>query len=525
MDESWKDRVDRLDGSLFNYVRAGGTTSGDLRSLLALHAALAARGDFDYLEIGSYLGRSLQALIADPRCRQIISIDRRDTISPDVRRQAPEYPGNSTANMRNQLAGVPGAELRKLVTIDASTEDLDPADFGADLCFIDAEHTDAAALRDARFCRAAIRDRGVIVFHDRLLISQGIQAFLGEVGHARSYPLAHDLLVVELGMPSVLSDRRVRAQVPRLTWLILARLGATRAALPLSSMAETVRDLPRRAALSVSAPRRHSRSALASKSPRGRMFEIHTFVDDALYEQMRRSFVDAGFSPDAFVRLTDSRDDPYRAITRIGRESTARYPILCAQAVLADHGAGREELLAAVQWLDAVDPSWVVAGDAGVTRDGVVVGSAGDRPNRCTSGHHLVMTLEDSFLVFNGRHLPRCSDALSGRYLFGSDVCLNARSDGGSAYVIEFPLARPGTSGEDRGAYASARDRFVKVWSEQLAFAYVLTPSDALFISRFRTLRRLFGSSRALKAIARRRDECRGMTRRRCSPPPSSQGA
>src|SRR5439155_3409293 len=120
------DRVDRLDVSLFDQISAGGTSLGDVRSLLALHAALASRGNFDYLEVGSYMGRSMQALVADPRCRTIISIDRRSVATPDVRSYPAAYPDNTTAAMLDSLGDVPGANLDKLIAIDASTEDLSP---------------------------------------------------------------------------------------------------------------------------------------------------------------------------------------------------------------------------------------------------------------------------------------------------------------------------------------------------------------------------------------------------------------
>ena len=50
-----------------------------------LHAAVAERGPFRYLEIGSHLGGSLQALVADPRCMEIVSIDTRPDSQPDDR--------------------------------------------------------------------------------------------------------------------------------------------------------------------------------------------------------------------------------------------------------------------------------------------------------------------------------------------------------------------------------------------------------------------------------------------------------
>src|SRR3954449_2182108 len=45
------DQVDRLDVGLFEHVQRGGTSFEDLTSLLAVHAAIAARGSFDYLEV------------------------------------------------------------------------------------------------------------------------------------------------------------------------------------------------------------------------------------------------------------------------------------------------------------------------------------------------------------------------------------------------------------------------------------------------------------------------------------------
>ena len=62
------DRVETLDVDLFSFVPMQALGS-DKRALLALHAAVAAtETPFAYLEIGSFRGGSLQALVADPRC-------------------------------------------------------------------------------------------------------------------------------------------------------------------------------------------------------------------------------------------------------------------------------------------------------------------------------------------------------------------------------------------------------------------------------------------------------------------------
>src|SRR6476659_3636212 len=129
------ERVDRLDTSLFDQIESGGTSEADVRSLLAMHAALAARAEFRYLERGSYLGRSLQAIIADPRCSQVVSIDRRDEESPDELRTRIVYRDNTTAHMLECLSRVPGADLEKLTTIDAGTDAIEAKSLRADLCF------------------------------------------------------------------------------------------------------------------------------------------------------------------------------------------------------------------------------------------------------------------------------------------------------------------------------------------------------------------------------------------------------
>ena len=508
--------------SLFDPIPGACASSADRCSLLAVHAALAARGDFSYLEVGSYHGASLQSFIVDPRCRGIVSIDRRDAVSPDERPEgAARYPDNTTAWMVQRLSEVPGADVAKLSTVDGTTADVDPASLRVDLCLIDGEHTNAAALRDARFCRRAVGDRGVIVFHDRLITDLGIRRFLSELPRHRAYPLAHDLLVVEIGVPSLLDDPRVRARVPRALWLTVDRLRAMRLVLRLAPMARTARRGSASLAIALGAPRRSRRLAPNAPVTSERPFEVHTFVNDhTLYARMRKSFIEAGFDAGAFVRLTDGNDDPYTTITRIGLESRARYPVLCHQDVFADQGAGATELLARLRELDVRDPRWVVAGNAGIMRSGRLIRRLVDGHGGST-GERLplpVVTLDEDFLVVNPRNAPRCSPELKEFHLYGADVCLHALASGGSAYVIDFPVthlgqsrAAPDSKSEYWRVYRRSRERFIAVWNDRFLFQYVLTPSDTLFLSRSRLLRRLFGSASAVASVTQRRLEGYGL--------------
>ena len=200
---SFEQALASLDENLFGHVPSQ-TTWADRLSLLALYNACHERfGEFDYLEIGSHLGGSLQVLIADPRCTSVTSIDSRPATQPHAGSEPVEYPDNSTARMLRFLELVPGADLGKLHTFDASTEQLAPEDVPAPprLCFIDGEHTVAAALRDARFCRTVMADEGVIVFHDRRPVLPAIDTFVAELGAAsqESFALRDRLFAVSFG--------------------------------------------------------------------------------------------------------------------------------------------------------------------------------------------------------------------------------------------------------------------------------------------------------------------------------------
>jgi hypothetical protein len=231
-----EDRVAALDATLFEHLESQ-TSEEDRRSLLALQSALADElSRFTYLEIGSHLGGSLQTFVADPRCIRVTSIDSRPLAQPDDRGPTFEYPDNSTERMLELLATVPGADMEKVRTIDASTDDVDPESVPRpDLCFIDAEHTYEAALRDAHFCRAVCRGTGVIAFHDRAVVEPAICDFVAETrGPCRAYPLVSGIFVVELGTsPRPLRQPSVRSQLaaPQAVWLLANRAGLARAAL------------------------------------------------------------------------------------------------------------------------------------------------------------------------------------------------------------------------------------------------------------------------------------------------------
>jgi hypothetical protein len=195
-------RVAALDTTLLASIESE-TTEPDRRSLLALHAAVAERGPFRYLEIGSHLGGSLQALVADARCTEIVSIDTRPASQPDDRGQTFHYEDNSTERMLGLLDAVPGADLSKVRTFEVGTDRLAPSELpGAPaLCLIDGEHTKEAALTDARFCLEALGDTGIIAFHDSNIVQPAIDDFVRSLGERRhaAFQLPDSVAVVQVG--------------------------------------------------------------------------------------------------------------------------------------------------------------------------------------------------------------------------------------------------------------------------------------------------------------------------------------
>src|SRR5437868_8479629 len=106
--------IQNLDLQLFEKI-ASQSTDEDKQSLLAVQAAVREiAGEYNYLEIGSYIGGSIQPHLLDPRCRRIYSIDKRPHSQPDARGFDFIYQNNSTARMMEMLAGV--SEDRKKIT-------------------------------------------------------------------------------------------------------------------------------------------------------------------------------------------------------------------------------------------------------------------------------------------------------------------------------------------------------------------------------------------------------------------------
>lgn len=196
--------LNELDLSVFKHISSQ-TTDNDKRSLLACQRAVKQISpEYTFLEIGSYLGGSLQPFVLDDACARIYSIDKRPFVQPDERGTNYIYKNNSTARMLENLQKIGAGEIKKLVCFDgdASEIEAEKIEFAPQLCFIDGEHTDAAVWNDFQFCLKVAARNSAILFHDAAIIYNGLRRIIEflerEQIRFRAYNLPDIMFVIEL---------------------------------------------------------------------------------------------------------------------------------------------------------------------------------------------------------------------------------------------------------------------------------------------------------------------------------------
>lgn len=201
----FEEKIQDLDISLFKEIHSS-TSDNDKRSLLAVQKAVTEiLPTYTYLEIGSFLGGSLQPHLLDKKCRKIYSIDKRPEVTPDARGLSQRYGENSTQQMLDNLARVDKAQLEKVTTIDQEVSNitLSTISESPDLCFIDGEHTDEATWRDYDFCRKVMKPNGAIIFHDAMIIYKCLDRVINSIRDSgqgvRAYNIPDVVFVVEIG--------------------------------------------------------------------------------------------------------------------------------------------------------------------------------------------------------------------------------------------------------------------------------------------------------------------------------------
>ncbi len=195
--------INNLDLLIFEKISSQ-SSDNDKQSLLACQ--LAARDltdEYFYLEIGSYLGGSIQPHLLDEKCRRIYSIDKRPRAQPDERGVEFIYLNNSTARMLENLKAV--ATVDKITAIDGDTRQIETAEIKdkITLCYIDGEHTDKAVMSDFKFCLGVLAENGAILFDDANIIYNGIADCIKYLEQSavsfRAYSLPDKVFAIEIG--------------------------------------------------------------------------------------------------------------------------------------------------------------------------------------------------------------------------------------------------------------------------------------------------------------------------------------
>ena len=202
---NFEQKIKNLDLTLFEKIESQ-SVDEDKRSFLACQLATRElKSVYYYLEIGSYLGGSLQPHLLDEKCAKLYSIDKRPETQPDERGVDYTYLNNSTERMLELLDEVSPENLEKIITIDGDTREIstEKVTDKIDLCFIDGEHTDDAVLSDFKFCLNVLNTNGAVVFHDAPITYNGIANCVKHLEansiKFRAYSLPAIVFVIEIG--------------------------------------------------------------------------------------------------------------------------------------------------------------------------------------------------------------------------------------------------------------------------------------------------------------------------------------
>lgn len=203
--QNFEQLLSNLDLKLFEKIPSQ-STDEDKKSFLALQSAVREiYPNYNYLEIGSHLGGSIQPHLMDEKCAKIYSIDKRPAKQPDERGIDYVYKNNSTERMLAELKKVAPEKLGKIVTIDGDTKGIKTGEIKDKIqfCFIDGEHTDHAVISDFDFCLEVLDENGVIICHDAQITYNGIAECVKSLEKAnrkfRAYGLPSVAFVIEIG--------------------------------------------------------------------------------------------------------------------------------------------------------------------------------------------------------------------------------------------------------------------------------------------------------------------------------------
>lgn len=222
----------------------------------------------------------------------------------------------------------------------------------------------------------------------------------------------------------------------------------------------------------------------------GIAYSIGTLVNDAeQYADMRASLAAGGFAADDceyFVidNTGAGQTSAYRGLNAVLAAARGRHVILCHQDVrlIKDD---RERLDARLAELDAIDPDWAAAGNAGGVAPGTLALRISDphgRDRRVGTLPARVGALDENFIVIRRAANIGFSSDLDGFHFYGPDICVAAAVLGRSSYVIDFHLEHL-SAGKKNATFAAAQADFRAKWSRAFAPRWLQTTCALVHLS------------------------------------------
>jgi len=162
--------------------------------------------NYDYLEIGVYHGGSLALQLRNPKCKNAMAVDLYPQTCPDERHLT--VLGSMSFQVLTGRLQDAGYDITKMQTHSGDISSL-AVTAKYDYAFIDAEHTNRAAFKDAIHCMKHLKDNSIMLFHDTTLVYGAIDCFgayleLQEIPYKR-YKLRNSELTLFLfgSIPSI----------------------------------------------------------------------------------------------------------------------------------------------------------------------------------------------------------------------------------------------------------------------------------------------------------------------------------
>lgn len=220
-------------------------------------------------------------------------------------------------------------------------------------------------------------------------------------------------------------------------------------------------------------------------------YSICTLVTDFdQYEEMKNSFVSAGFDDDdtEYLIVDNSKEniaDAYSGYNQLIEKASGQFLIFCHQDVLlTDHS--RIDLDARIMEITKLDSEWAVlsnCGASGILEYALRV-TEGDGVVRNTNNFpHLVNSVDEHFFLVKSSAGLKFSSQLSGFHFYGTDICLCAKINNFSSYAIDFHLTHKGTGTVDE-SFFECKKKLIEHYSSQLPeLGWIQTTCARLYIS------------------------------------------